>query len=62
MVKAKEGQLVLFKRESITIKGRVSILYPNSVVVEISPDVATQLGYSTNRTVVNHKNYKIHKQ
>ncbi|MFE7064469.1 DUF2187 family protein [Sutcliffiella sp. NPDC057660] len=59
MAKAKEGHVISFKRDNMTIKGRVSILYQNSAVVEISHDDAINLGYSTDRTVVNHKNYKI---
>lgn len=53
------GSIVEFERKQLTIMGKVQEIKQNSVIVVISENVAASLGYDTNLTVVNHKNYKI---
>jgi len=53
------GSIVEFERKQLTIMGKVQEIKQNSVIVVISENVASSLGYDTNLTVVNHKNYKI---
>lgn len=56
---AKIGDVVEFKRNDMTIRGKVSIIRELSCIVEIPQDIATALKYETPRTVVRHGNYKI---
>ncbi|KEK22879.1 YkvS family protein [Bacillus gaemokensis] len=51
------GDTVLFKRGNLKITGLVIKLYSESVLVEITD--ADGGKFEFDRTVVNHKNYKI---
>ncbi|MCM3619641.1 YkvS family protein [Sutcliffiella horikoshii] len=62
MRKAKLGELVTFSRGDQEFNGRVSIINPNSVIVEISKEDARTLDYETNYTVVNHRRYRVKQQ
>lgn len=57
--KAKIGDVILFFRKGMNVKGKVKIIRNNSVIVDISEKDALELGYETNQTVVGHNNYSI---
>lgn len=59
---ALEGNLIVFKRNGITIIGEVVKVKEESVIVKISEEHAEFLKYDTSLTVVSHKNYKLHKK
>lgn len=56
-MKANVGDTILFQRGSVKITGSVVKLYNESVLVEIIGVSGGTVEF--NRTVVNHKNYKI---
>ena len=56
-MKANVGDTILFQRNSLKITGSVLKLYTESVLVEIT-DVNGGT-FEFDRTIVNHKNYKI---
>ncbi|MBB6447856.1 DUF2187 family protein [Bacillus benzoevorans] len=56
MVKAREGNVVEFKEG---LKGVVEKVYENSVLVELVRDEQKNASFPFQKTVVNHKNYKI---
>ncbi|WP_410981842.1 YkvS family protein [Bacillus cereus] len=56
-MKTKLGDTVQFQRGKLIIKGSVIKIYSESVLVEIT-DVSGGT-FEHDRTVVNHKNYKI---
>ena len=58
---ANVGDIIEFKRGD-TFTGIVFQQNENSICIEIDDLTARILDYSTNRTVVGHKNYKILKQ
>ena len=57
-----EGNLIVFKRNGLTIIGEVVKVKDESVIVKISEEDAETLKYDTSLTVVAHKNYKLHKE
>ncbi|MBJ7911273.1 YkvS family protein [Bacillus anthracis] len=56
-MKANVGDTILFQRNNLKITGSVLNLYTESVLVEIT-DVSGGT-FEFDRTIVNHKNYKI---
>jgi uncharacterized protein YkvS len=59
--KAKEGDKILFERNSMLIIGEVCKVREESVIVTISKSDAEELKIDTPLTVVSHKNYQIMK-
>ncbi|CAH0344817.1 DUF2187 family protein [Bacillus sp. CECT 9360] len=58
---AKVGDTILFERKEISCEGTVFQVRENSVLVEISKEMAQVLDYETPNTVVRHGNYTIRK-
>ncbi|RFU67038.1 DUF2187 family protein [Bacillus sp. V59.32b] len=58
---AKVGDTILFERKEISCEGIVFQVRENSVLVEISKEMAQVLDYETPNTVVRHGNYTIRK-
>ncbi|ABS21788.1 YkvS family protein [Bacillus cytotoxicus] len=56
-MKANVGDMIQFERGNVTITGSVVKLYSESVLVEITNISGGTFEFD--RTVVNHKNYKI---
>ncbi|WP_047981125.1 DUF2187 family protein [Ornithinibacillus contaminans] len=53
------GDIVLFDRRENQYKGKVFQVRENSVLVELSKEAATTLGYEMPNTVVRHGKYMI---
>lgn len=58
---AKVGDTILFERKEMSCEGIVFQVRENSVLVEISKEMAQMLDYETPNTVVRHGNYMIKK-
>ncbi|PGU91474.1 DUF2187 domain-containing protein [Bacillus cereus] len=56
-MKANVGDTILFQRNNLKITGSVLKLYTESVLVEITN--VSGGTFEFDRTIVNHKNYKI---
>ncbi|EMA6343195.1 YkvS family protein [Bacillus cytotoxicus] len=56
-MKANVGDMIQFERGNVTITGSVVKLYSESVLVEITN--VSGGTFEFDRTVVNHKNYKV---
>lgn len=57
--KATIGDVILFERNNKMYEGKVFLVRPKSVLVEISNEAAKVLGYEQPNTVVGHGNYFI---
>lgn len=57
--KANLGDLIKFTRNGFLLEGVVLVVNENSVIVELDIEDAGQLHLENNKTVVNHKNYKV---
>lgn len=53
------GDLIQFEKNESLFFGKVMALRENSVIVEVTLSDAAKLEIENERTVVNHKNYKI---
>ncbi|NRD76916.1 DUF2187 family protein [Bacillus sp. BRMEA1] len=59
VINAKVGDIVTFNRKYIAHEGVVYQVREKSVLVNISKDSQTYLGYENRNTVVSHMNYTI---
>ncbi len=57
--KAQKGDVIIFLRNGVKVKGLVIEIRDNSALVHINKSIATSLGLETPNTVVNHKNYSV---
>lgn len=57
--KAKIGDIIVFNRKHNMYEGKVFVVRDNSVLVEISKESASMLGYEMANTIVRHGNYSI---
>jgi uncharacterized protein YkvS len=56
---AQSGDVIIFERGGLTVKGMVFKIRNNSALVKINNSMAASLGLETPMTVVNHKNYRV---
>ncbi|WP_050614175.1 DUF2187 family protein [Bacillus testis] len=49
------GDIITFERKGLSISGKVTRLRENSVMVEIDLEIAKELDYPNNYTVVNYR-------
>ncbi|WP_248892081.1 DUF2187 family protein [Bacillus methanolicus] len=56
---AQKGDVIIFLRNGIKLKGVVFKIRDNSALVNINKSIAANLGLETPFTVVNHKNYSV---
>lgn len=59
--KARIGDVIFFNRRGKKYEGKVFLVKPETVIVEISNEAARMLGYERPNTVVRHGNYSINK-
>lgn len=57
--KACIGDVIFFNRRGKNYEGKVFLVRPETVIVEISNKAAKMLGYERPNTVVRHGNYSI---
>jgi uncharacterized protein YkvS len=55
----KIGEWISFTRNGVEVNGTIFKIMDNSVIVEISPEDAKEIGAASNMTVISHKKYKI---
>ncbi|MBT2583766.1 DUF2187 family protein [Planococcus sp. ISL-109] len=53
------GEWISFTRNGVDVNGTIFKIMDNSVIVEISPEDAKEIGAPSNMTVISHKKYKI---
>ncbi|AQQ54257.1 DUF2187 family protein [Planococcus lenghuensis] len=53
------GEWIQFTRNGVEVPGTIFKILENSVIVEISPEDAKEIGAASNLTVISHKKYKI---
>lgn len=53
------GEWISFTRNGVDVNGTIFKIMDNSVIVEISPEDAKEIGAPSNMTVISHKKYRI---